>query len=144
MRHREWLLLRGDRLLTRTLVDYPQAVLILPQPFRTGGGHRGRRYGGGRSRRCGMTGEHDDPEDTDREAHHDPRLGIARDHAARRGPLIDHWRCAGNCIGHDYRPCWNENLSFPSARYPRSITFGTTYVPLCTWKLTSDGWPSLT
>src|SRR5262249_50779923 len=107
--------------------------LIVPKPFRTGGGLSGSRRGRGCSARgFAVTGDHDDPQDPDSEAHHEPRLSVARDHTAGRSSLIDDWRCAVNLVGHNYRPCWNENLSFPRAKYPRSITLGTTNVPLCT------------
>jgi hypothetical protein len=48
-----------------------------------------------------MPGENDDGEDADCQADHQPRLGMAREHAARGRSLIDDRCRAGNGIGHD-------------------------------------------
>ena len=88
-----------------------------------------------RRRAVGLAGQEDDEQHDDGETGHEPRLNAARQNAAWDGSAVDDgsgsWRI--RVVGHDYRSrCPKASLALPSARYPRSNTFGTTYVPLCT------------
>ena len=99
-----------------------------------------------RGRAVGLARQENDEQHHDGETGHEPRLNAAREDASRHGSSVHDGNGSRRIrvVGHDYRSrCSKASFAFPSARYPRSKTFGTTYVPLCTWKFTMAGLPSL-
>ncbi len=100
-RERAWLV---HRRLSAPLVEDSQPVLVVAHTLgrrrRVGGVDGPRRF----DRRFGSSREHDDPQDDDRQSHHDPGLRPAREHAAGRGALVGNRRGAGYVVGHGLPP----------------------------------------
>lgn len=124
-------------------------TLERPDPLRRGRcGWRGRAITGGRCRRCLVPSQHNDHDDDERETRHDPRLHTTWEDAGRDGAFVPNLtRCAtASGTVRSRHGCGHllskANRCLPIARYPRSITFGTTYIPFSTWKFTRFGAPS--